>query len=41
MKQLRLFGMHRAFESSLAPESIHYTSDELIAYLTQSEWDDR
>ncbi|TNJ47126.1 IS21-like element helper ATPase IstB [Tamlana fucoidanivorans] len=41
MKQLRLFGMHRAFESSLAPESINYTSDELIAYLTQSEWDDR
>ena len=41
MKQLRLYGMHRAFESSLAPESIHYTNDELIAYLTQSEWDDR
>lgn len=41
MKQLRLYGMHRAFESSLTPESIDYTSDELIAYLTQSEWDDR
>ena len=41
MKQLRLYGMHRAFESSLTPESINYTSDELIAYLTQSEWDDR
>jgi DNA replication protein DnaC len=41
MKQLRLYGMHRAFESSLTPESVNYTSDELIAYLTQSEWDDR
>ncbi|MGJ5641375.1 hypothetical protein [Formosa sp. S-31] len=34
--------MHRAFESSLTPESInYYTNDELIAYLVQFEWDDR
>jgi len=41
MKQLRLYGMHRAFDSSLSPQSISYTNDELVAYLTQSEWDDR
>jgi DNA replication protein DnaC len=41
MKQLRLYGMIRAFSTSLSPQSIHYTNDELIAYLMQSEWDDR
>jgi hypothetical protein len=41
MKQLRLYGMYRAFDSSLSPQSINYTNDELIAYLLQSEWDDR
>lgn len=41
MKQLRLYGIHRAFDSSLSPQSISYTNDELVAYLIQSEWDDR
>lgn len=41
MKQLRLFGMHRAFGTTLQAGSISYTNDELIAYLLQSEWDDR
>ena len=41
MKQLRLYGMYRAFDSSLSPQSTNYTSDELVAYLIQSEWDDR
>ena len=41
MKQLRLHGMIRAFSSSLSPQSTDYTNDELIAYLIQSEWDDR
>ncbi len=41
MKQLRLHGMLRAFNTSLSPQSIDYTNDELIAYLLQSEWDDR
>ena len=41
MKQLRLHGMLRAFSTSLSPQSIEYTNDELIAYLMQSEWDDR
>jgi DNA replication protein DnaC len=41
MKQLRLHGMLRAFDTSLSSQSIDYTNDELIAYLIQSEWDDR
>ena len=43
MKQLRLYGMIRAFNTSLSSDSdsIEYTNDELIAYLMQSEWDDR
>jgi len=41
MKQLRLYGMTRAFNASLSSDSIGYTNDELIAYLMQSEWDDR
>lgn len=41
MKQLRFHGMLRAFSTSLSPQSIDYTNDELIAYLLQSEWDDR
>ena len=41
MKQLRLYGMIRAFNTSLSSDSIGYTNDELIAYLIQSEWDDR
>ncbi len=41
MKQLRFYGMHRAFNETLQTGSIPYTNDELIAYLLQSEWDDR
>ncbi len=41
MKQLRLYGMQRAFNSTMQSENINYTNDELIAYLLQSEWDDR
>ncbi len=33
--------MIRAFNTSLSPQSIDYTNDELIAYLMQSEYDDR
>lgn len=33
MKQLRLHGMLRAFNTSLSPQDIYYTNDELIAYL--------
>jgi DNA replication protein DnaC len=41
MKQLRLYGMIRAFSTTLETSSIRYTNDELIAYLLQAEWDDR
>lgn len=41
MKQLRFHGMHRAFNETLQAKSIEYTNDEHIAYLLQSEWDDR
>ncbi len=43
MKQLRLYGMHRAFETTMEPNGTgtNYTNDELIAYLVQCEWDDR
>ncbi|WP_431130154.1 IS21-like element helper ATPase IstB [Flagellimonas flava] len=43
MKQLRLHGMHRAFETTmeLNGTGTDYTNDELIAYLVQCEWDDR
>ena len=41
MKQLKFYGMHRAFSEALQANSINYTNDELIAYLLQSEWDDR
>ncbi|WP_452600005.1 IS21-like element helper ATPase IstB [Pontimicrobium sp. MEBiC01747] len=41
MKQLRLYGMHRAFETTLEANHLKYTNDELVAYLLQSEWDDK
>ncbi len=42
MKQLRLYGMYRAFSTTMETgNTTHYTNDELIAYLLQSEWDDR
>lgn len=43
MKELRLHGMHRAFETTLGPNGMgtDYTNDEIIAYLVQCEWDDR
>ena len=43
MKELRLHGMHRAFETTLGPNGTYtdYTNDEIIAYLVQCEWDDR
>lgn len=41
MKDLKLHGMHRAFSTTMEPGSINYTNDELIAYLIESEYDDR
>jgi len=41
MKHLRLHGMHRAFTGTMEIGSESYTNDELIAYLIDSEYDDR
>lgn len=41
MKLLRFHGMYNAFTEALKNLNVKYTSDELIAYLIQSEWDDR
>lgn len=42
MKRMHLFGMQRAFSSSLeTPSAEPMTADELIATLVDSEWDDR
>lgn len=41
MKDLRLHGMYRAFNTTMETESISYTNDELIAYLIEAEYDDR
>jgi DNA replication protein DnaC len=42
MKQMKLYGMTRAFSTSL--EGDHqgqFTADEMVAFLVDSEWDDR
>lgn len=41
MKHLKLHGMHRAFSTTMETGSISYTNDELIAYLIESEYEDR
>ena len=41
MTQLRLWGMKRAFQSTIEAGSITYTPDELIAYLIDAEYDDK
>lgn len=41
LKYLKLYGMHRAFASTLQLPTSDYTNDQLIAYLTDSEYDDR
>lgn len=41
MKHLKLYGMLRAFTSTLEIGSTAYTNDELIAFLIDSEFDDK
>lgn len=41
MKNLKLYGMYRAFASTLELGSASYTNDELIAFLIDSEFDDK
>ncbi|OPB88508.1 IS21-like element helper ATPase IstB [Elizabethkingia ursingii] len=41
MKQMKLYGMHRAFASTMEIGRTDYTNDELIAYLIDAEYDDK
>lgn len=42
MKNLKFFGMLRAFRTTLEAEQMNrYTPDEMVAFLIESEWDDR
>jgi len=42
MKKMRLNGMYRAFESTFSAGNLeHYTTDQLITYLVEAEWDER
>jgi DNA replication protein DnaC len=42
MKQMRLLGMARAFQSSFESEQpLSMTTDEMVNFLVSSEWDDR
>jgi hypothetical protein len=42
MRSLKFFGMLRAFRTTLeAGQMNRYTPDEMIAFLIESEWDDR
>lgn len=42
MKQLRLWGMYRAFKTSMEADKANgLTADEMISVLINSEWDDR
>ena len=42
MKEMRLYGMLRAFQTSLVSDTMNnLTKDEMIAQLVEEEWDDR
>ena len=42
LKKMHLWGMWRAFTTSIeSEETTSFTTDEMIAFLVQSEWDDR
>lgn len=42
MRKMSLFGMHRAFKTSLeSGKTENYTPDEMISNLINAEWDDR
>ncbi len=42
MKEMRFYGMLRAFETSLQSDTMNnLTKDEMIAHLLEEEWDDR
>lgn len=42
MNQMKLYGMHGAFKTAIETgKTDHYTNDQFLAMLVESEWDDR
>ena len=42
MNQMKLYGMHGAYKTAIETgKTDHYTIDQFMAMLIQSEWDDR
>ena len=42
LKEMKLYGMHRAFQASFESGSMNdLTTDEMVAHLVEEEWDDR
>jgi DNA replication protein DnaC len=42
MRKMKMFGMYHAFKASLETgQPTGYTADEMVAWLIESEWDDR
>jgi DNA replication protein DnaC len=41
MRQLKFFGMLRAFKTNMEEHQKTMTGDELVSFLIESEWDDR
>jgi|SRR6185312_3775263 len=42
MRKMKFLGMYRAFKTSIeSGKTENYTSDEMISFLIESEWDDR
>ena len=42
LKEMKLYGMHRAFRASLESDNTHeMTTDEMVAHLVEEEWDER
>jgi DNA replication protein DnaC len=42
LKKMKFYGMHRAFKMSLeSGKEENFTADEMLAHVTDAEWDDR
>ncbi|MBN9295362.1 MAG: IS21-like element helper ATPase IstB [Filimonas sp.] len=42
LRKMKFYGMFNAFKTSLETDQLQkYTSDEMVAHLVESEWDDR
>jgi DNA replication protein DnaC len=41
MREMKLFGMHRAFQASMEAGLLQITADELVAHLIDTEFNER